>query len=43
MPTGADKFTNSQQQRLLTTHFSFSDSLHPPQLLLSKIKPSSLL
>jgi hypothetical protein len=35
MPTGAYKFPNSQQQRLLTTHFAFSNSLHPPQLLLS--------
>ena len=43
MSTRADKLPNSQQQSLLTTHLTLSDSLHPSQLLLSKIKTSSLL
>jgi hypothetical protein len=43
MSTGTNKFANSQQQRLLTTHLSLSNSLHPPQLLLGKIKTTSLL
>ena len=43
MSTRADKLPNSQQQSLLTTHLTLSDSFHPSQLLLSKIKASSLL
>jgi hypothetical protein len=43
MSTGAHKLPNSQQQRLLTTHLAFSDSLHASELLLSKIKATALL
>jgi hypothetical protein len=43
MSTGVNKLPNRQQQSLLTTHLAFSDSFHPSQLLLSKIKASSLL
>ena len=43
MSTGAYKLPNSQQQRLLTTHLAFGDSLHPSELLLSEVKTAAFL
>jgi hypothetical protein len=42
-PARRHKLANSQQQSLLTTHLSFSNRLHSPQLLLSQIKAPSIL